>query len=120
MASPPGSSRLRVIIAGGGIAGLTLANALQLAGVDFVLLEAKDKIPPQVGAGISIFPNGARILDQIGCYDDIRDMVDPLFSEAWHYESGDYIKPRSDGVHLIGKRYDSASSDGSLADHADI
>ena len=104
MASPPESSRIRVIIAGGGIAGLTLANALQLASVDFVLLEARDKIPPRIGAGLGIIPNGARVLDQIGCYDDIWNLVEPIWFEAWHSENGDYIRPRTDGLRLLGKR----------------
>ena len=33
-----------------------------------MLLEARDTISPQLGAGILIFPNGARILDQLGVY----------------------------------------------------
>lgn len=61
--------RFRVIIAGGGISGLTLANALEKADIDYVLLEARDTIAPQVGASIGIFPNGARIIDQLGCLD---------------------------------------------------
>lgn len=56
------SSGFRVIIAGGGIAGLTLANALQLANIDYVLLEGRNVIAPQVGASIGIGPSGARIL----------------------------------------------------------
>ena len=98
------STRLRVIIVGGGIAGLTLANALQLAGIDFILLEAKAEIPPQIGAGIALLPNGSRILDQMGCYDDIRDIVEPIWSEGVHYESGNYIRPRTDGLQLITTR----------------
>ncbi|KAF4334071.1 FAD NAD(P)-binding domain protein [Fusarium beomiforme] len=44
----------RVIIAGGGVAGLTLANALEQANIDYVLLERRDTIAPQVGASIGI------------------------------------------------------------------
>ncbi|KAH6633730.1 FAD binding domain protein [Boeremia exigua] len=61
----------RVIIAGGGIAGLTLANALEKANIDYVLLEARDTISPEVGASIGIFQNGARLLDQVGCLEAI-------------------------------------------------
>lgn len=104
MASPLGSSHLRVIIAGGGIVGLTLANALQSAGVDYVLLEARAEIAPQVGAGIFIASNGARILDQMGCYDDILEMIVPITSEGVHYESGDYVCPRTDLISLWAKR----------------
>jgi monoamine oxidase len=34
----------RVIIVGGGIGGLTLANCLQHANIDFVLLESREEI----------------------------------------------------------------------------
>jgi 2-polyprenyl-6-methoxyphenol hydroxylase-like FAD-dependent oxidoreductase len=55
----------RVIIGGGGIAGLTLANALEKANIDYILLEGRDTVAPQVGASIGIHPNGTRILDQL-------------------------------------------------------
>ncbi|VUC28210.1 unnamed protein product [Clonostachys rosea] len=62
----------KVIIAGGGIAGLGLANMLEMAGIDWVLLESHSEIAPQVGASIGLFPNGLRILDQMGVYETIR------------------------------------------------
>ncbi|KFZ09191.1 hypothetical protein V501_05682 [Pseudogymnoascus sp. VKM F-4519 (FW-2642)] len=70
--------RLRVIIAGGSVAGLSLAHALHYSNIDFVVLEARDEIAPQVGASIAVLPNGARILDQLGIFDDILAMVEPL------------------------------------------
>lgn len=68
----------RVIIAGGGVAGLTLANALEKAGIEYVLLEARDEIAPEVGASIGIFQNGGRILDQLGCFEAIEKGSSPL------------------------------------------
>ncbi|CAH0050902.1 unnamed protein product [Clonostachys solani] len=62
----------KVIIVGGGIAGLGLANMLEMAGIDWVLLESHSEIAPQVGASIGLFPNGLRILDQMGVYEAIR------------------------------------------------
>lgn len=61
-------SNFKAIIVGGSVAGLTLAHTFEKAGIDYVLLEARDTISPQLGAGIVIFPNGARILDQMGIY----------------------------------------------------
>lgn len=52
-----------VLISGGSITGLTLANALERVGVDFLVLEKWYEIALDVGASIVIFPNGARILD---------------------------------------------------------
>ncbi|KXH41674.1 hypothetical protein CSAL01_09925 [Colletotrichum salicis] len=68
----------QVIIVGGGITGLTLALMLQSLGVDYVLLEAYGTVTPNVGASIGLFPNGLRILDQLGCYDDILARGQPV------------------------------------------
>jgi 2-polyprenyl-6-methoxyphenol hydroxylase-like FAD-dependent oxidoreductase len=67
-----------VIIARGSGTSLTLAHALHYSNIDFVVLEARDEITPQVGASIAILPNSARILDQLGIFDDILAMVEPL------------------------------------------
>ncbi|KAL2811036.1 hypothetical protein BJX63DRAFT_400266 [Aspergillus granulosus] len=64
-----------VLIAGGGIAGLTLALVLETHGIPYTLLEAYPEIIPKTGAGICLLPNGLRILDQVGCYDDLRSRV---------------------------------------------
>ncbi|KAF4950450.1 hypothetical protein FSARC_13186 [Fusarium sarcochroum] len=64
----------KVVIAGGGIAGLVLANMLEQFDIDYVLLEAHSDIAPPVGASIGMFPNGLRILDQIGCYEPIKEI----------------------------------------------
>ncbi|KAI0853831.1 putative monooxygenase [Daldinia vernicosa] len=64
----------KVIIVGGGIAGLTLANMLERFGLNYILLESHSEIAPQVGASIGLFPNGLRILDQLGCYEQILEI----------------------------------------------
>lgn len=71
-------SSFRVVIVGGGMAGLTLANTLQNADIDFVLLESRSVIDPQVGASIGMLPNGSRILDQVSCYNDALALVAPI------------------------------------------
>ncbi|GLA28301.1 hypothetical protein AnigIFM63326_005872 [Aspergillus niger] len=71
-------SSFRVVIVGGSIAGLTLAHCLLRNNLDFVVLESHADIAPQVGASIGILPNGARILDQLGLYDDVLSEVEPL------------------------------------------
>lgn len=70
--------RFRVIIAGGSVAGLSLAHALYHGDIDFVVLEARKDVAPQVGASIVILPHGARILDQLGIFDKLFSMVEPL------------------------------------------
>ncbi|KAJ9608714.1 hypothetical protein H2200_006485 [Cladophialophora chaetospira] len=74
MASP----KFQVIIVGGGVGGLTLANALEKAQVDYLLLESKNQFAPVVGASIAMAPNGNRVLDQLGCYDVIEQHTEPL------------------------------------------
>lgn len=64
-----------VLIAGGGIAGLTLANMLQKLNINYKILEAYSTMTPQVGASIGMLPNGFRILDQIDLYEDIRALI---------------------------------------------
>jgi hypothetical protein len=61
------STKFRVIIVGGGVSGLTLANALEKAQVEYVLLESKGEFAPVSGASIALGPPGNRIMDQLGC-----------------------------------------------------
>ncbi|KAI8244396.1 FAD-dependent monooxygenase andE [Colletotrichum sp. SAR 10_77] len=72
----------KVIIVGGSVAGLTLANILERLGIDFTLLEAYPEIAPQVGASIGLLPNGFRILDQIQCYEPIREIAGDFYLQA--------------------------------------
>jgi 2-polyprenyl-6-methoxyphenol hydroxylase-like FAD-dependent oxidoreductase len=61
---------VRVIVVGGGIAGLGVAIALRWTGNEVVVLEQAPRIDP-VGAGITLFANGMRALDRLG----VRDAV---------------------------------------------
>ncbi|KAI9655144.1 MAG: hypothetical protein M1821_005627 [Bathelium mastoideum] len=74
----PEQQPCKVIIVGGSIAGLSLANMLERVGIDFVVLEAYKEIAPQVGASITIWPHFARILDQIGCWSNHGHLHVPI------------------------------------------
>ncbi|KAE8134925.1 hypothetical protein BDV38DRAFT_285313 [Aspergillus pseudotamarii] len=89
MASP--KPKFRVLIVGGSIAGLTLAHCLLRNNIDFVVLEAHSEIAPQVGASIGIVPNGARILDQLGLFDDTLATTEPLRESFFWTEEGNLI-----------------------------
>lgn len=73
MSQPP----FKVIIAGGSVAGLTLANALEKAGVDYLVLERGD-IAPQLGASISIFCHTSWVFEQLGMRKEFRGGTAPI------------------------------------------
>ncbi len=99
----PEHSHFRVLIIGGGIGGLTLANSLQHAGIDYLVLEARNEIAPHVGASIALFANGGRILDQLGVYDDVTKFTElTVTSTAWL--EGKRLA-RRDGPALMTARY---------------
>ncbi|KAI1500210.1 FAD binding domain protein [Biscogniauxia marginata] len=100
------SSRTRIIIAGGGIAGLALANMLEKFDIKYVLLETHKDIAPSVGASIGLLPNGLRILDQLGCYDALRALVgDPLVTGHIRQADGKSIFVVEDMTTLLEKRH---------------
>jgi 2-polyprenyl-6-methoxyphenol hydroxylase-like FAD-dependent oxidoreductase len=79
-----GRPDFRAIIVGGSVAGLTLAHAFEKAGINYVLLEARDTIAPSLGASILLFPNGATILDQLGIYENMDPILSHLqYSTTW-------------------------------------
>ena len=56
---------MKVLIAGGGIGGLSAAVALLQRGIDVEVYEQAPELK-EVGAGIQISPNGNRVLDTLG------------------------------------------------------
>ncbi|KAF2811772.1 FAD binding domain protein [Mytilinidion resinicola] len=77
----------KVIVVGGGIAGVTLANCLQKAGIDYVVLEARDKIAPQIGASVCLGPSALRIMDQLSLCDQILEHYEPINTQN-HWKDG--------------------------------
>lgn len=68
----------KVIVVGGGIAGLATSHALQLAKIDHIVLESHHEVCSHVGASIGLWPNGIRVLDQMGCWKDIQRHCAPM------------------------------------------
>ncbi|KAJ0414741.1 hypothetical protein BJY00DRAFT_305362 [Aspergillus carlsbadensis] len=88
-AKPQPTTKFKVIIVGGSIAGLTLAHCLaKLPNVDFIVLEKRGEIAPQEGASVGILPHGGRILDQLGLFDEILRHVEPLTTAHVSYPDG--------------------------------
>ncbi|KAJ5627291.1 Monooxygenase FAD-binding [Penicillium herquei] len=61
----------KVVIVGGSVSGLALANMLEQCDIDYVLLEKYEAIAPDLGACLGLQPNGLRIMDQLGCYQEL-------------------------------------------------
>src|SRR6516164_3433842 len=55
----------RILIVGGGIAGLSLSAALRQRGIDAEIVERKALWEP-VGGGIAVQPNAMRVLHRLG------------------------------------------------------
>ena len=64
----------KVIIAGGGIGGLTLGLTFHQIGVPFVVLETSSDMRP-LGVGVNIQPNAVRELFDLGLTADILDSI---------------------------------------------
>jgi salicylate hydroxylase len=61
----------RVAIIGGGIGGLTAANALSRAGIEVTVYEAAAELK-EIGAGVALHANAMRVLRAIGVEDAVR------------------------------------------------
>ncbi|KAI2622985.1 FAD/NAD(P)-binding domain-containing protein [Hypomontagnella submonticulosa] len=64
----------RVIVVGGGPVGLTLANTLSKAGIEYVVLERRPAVAEDVGASLVLGPHGMRPLAQLGLLDRLREI----------------------------------------------
>jgi len=63
-----------VIIAGAGIGGLTAALALAQRGFEVTLLEAAERLD-EIGAGLQLSPNAARVLTALGIAEQLKPHV---------------------------------------------
>lgn len=68
----------RVVVVGSGVAGMVASNCLQKLGIDHVVLERQTDVAPPLGAGISMWPHGLRILNQLGCLDAVKEAAVPV------------------------------------------
>ncbi|KAI1158982.1 hypothetical protein F5B18DRAFT_667134 [Nemania serpens] len=84
------SNNFKVIIAGGGVVGLMLANALEGAGIDFILLEKK-QIAPDLGASISLLCHNSRVCEQLGVLDLFNAATVPLLNRH-HFSQDGYAE----------------------------
>ncbi|KAI0389353.1 FAD/NAD(P)-binding domain-containing protein [Xylariaceae sp. FL0594] len=65
-------TKFRVIIIGAGPTGLYMALALHAANIDFVILEKSPSTFRERGNHLLIWPHTARLLDQLGLYEEAK------------------------------------------------
>lgn len=61
----PTVASLKAAIIGGGLGGLTCCNALRKIGIDAQVYERAQKLSPQAGTGLTLWPNGLSALQAI-------------------------------------------------------
>lgn len=81
-------SDFKVVIVGGSVAGLTLANILERYAIDYVVLEKHPEIAPQLGASLGLLPHGERILDQLGIFSRVEAISMPMEKVQFHGPDG--------------------------------
>ncbi len=79
---------MRILIAGGGIGGLSAAAALLQRGIDVAVYEQAAELK-EVGAGIQISPNGNKVLDALGVFQRLKALsCDPVRKEFRLWSTG--------------------------------
>jgi FAD dependent monooxygenase len=57
-------------------------------------LEKSDQIAPEIGASIGIMPNGARVLAQLGLFEEIKNHIKPLSTAHITFPDGFAVESR--------------------------
>ncbi|KAL4903132.1 hypothetical protein BDW74DRAFT_52597 [Aspergillus multicolor] len=82
----------KVLIVGGSITGLSLAAMFERYGIDYTLIEKHADVAPEMGASIGLLAHGSRILDQLGCFEELL---------PWGCGVNDMVTTRPDGEVLV-------------------
>ena len=68
----------KVIIVGGGPAGLIAGHCLAKAGIDFLILERRAKHDADAGGSNALWPQNVRVFDQLDLLDEVKKLYTPL------------------------------------------
>lgn len=77
----------KVIITGAGIGGLTAGIALRRAGCEVEIYDRVKELRP-IGAGISLWSNGAKVLTYLGMGDQLSAIGGTMNQMAYHHKTG--------------------------------
>ncbi|KAK6062778.1 FAD binding domain-containing protein [Seiridium cupressi] len=97
MEAPSASERFRVVIVGGGPVGLTAAHALLHAGIDFVMLEARDTCMPEEGASLLAYTSTQRVWHQLGLFEAMEAQSVPMETRTTVTHAGKVYRTGSPG-----------------------
>jgi 5-methylphenazine-1-carboxylate 1-monooxygenase len=100
------SRRVRVLIAGAGIAGLTTALSLHAAGIDALLVDSADELKP-LGVGINLLPHAVRELTELGLGPALEATAIATAEQAHFDRHGNFIwsEPRGRGLGYMWPQY---------------
>jgi 2-polyprenyl-6-methoxyphenol hydroxylase-like FAD-dependent oxidoreductase len=89
---------VRVVVAGGGIGGLTAALSLHAAGItDVAVLEAAPELRP-LGVGVNVLPHAVRELTELGLAERLSGQGVATAALAYHNRHGQAIWSEPRGV----------------------
>ena len=74
---PKKGSQLKILIIGGGMSGLTLANLLEQQGMQFDIIERMEDWT-HAGYSLGLWPLGSRILKGLGLFEEFKKITTPL------------------------------------------
>ena len=94
---------VRVIVAGAGIGGLTMALSLHAAGIDVLVIDVAITLRP-LGAGINLMPHAVRELTELGLGDELAATGIPTFEHVHFDRHGNRIWGFASGLN-IGYRW---------------
>ncbi len=73
------NGRIRTLIVGAGIAGLTLAALLKQRGENPVIIDREENLD-HLGYHLALYPHGARVLHGLGLYEKYRAETIPMYN----------------------------------------
>ncbi|KAF9191658.1 hypothetical protein BGZ51_006877 [Haplosporangium sp. Z 767] len=73
----PSASNVRVIIVGGGIGGLSLANMFEKAGISYIILEKATRIRA-LGSSLGLDASSLPVIEQLGLLPDFYNASSPV------------------------------------------
>ena len=98
--SAAGMKAAHVLIAGGGIGGLTAALALLQRGFAVDVFESA-RAWADIGAGVTLAPNAMRVMQHLGIADQIDgEIVEPVRQQVRHWQDGRVLMALDRGTRM--------------------